>query len=117
MRGVWKDFFREEIFSGWKRKCVRCSRVCFHFEGARLYPPHLFSLCALYLRQCSVFTHTGRTAALLSEAHIITESVSTEMIHKVPIDFSTAGPDCWRGVHLHHQAVLGSRGGGFHPVY
>lgn len=76
---------------------MRCSRVCFHFEGARLYPPHLFFLCALYLRQCSVFTHTGRTAALLSEARVITESVSTEMIHKVPTDFSTAGPDCWRG--------------------
>lgn len=78
---------------------------------------HLIFLCSLYLRQCSVFTHTGRTAALFSEAHVITESLSTEVIHKVPTDFSTAGPNCWRGVHLHHQAVLGSRGGGFHPVY
>lgn len=94
---------------------MRCSRVSFHFDGSCLYPPHLFF--TLYLRQCSVFTHTGRTAALLSEACVITESVSTEMIHKVPIDFSTAGPDCWRGVHLHHQAVLGSRGGVFHLVY
>lgn len=96
---------------------MRCSRACFPFEGARLHPLHLFFLCALYLRQCSVFTHTGRTAAVLSEARVITESVSTEMIQEVPIDFSTAGPDCWRGVHLHHQAVPGSRGGGLHPVY
>lgn len=115
MRGVWTHFFKRSSLAG--KGCVRCPRVCFHFEGAWLYPPHLFFLCTLYLRQCSVFTHTGRTAALLSEAHVITESLSTEVIHKVPIDFSTAGPDCWRGVHLHHQAVLGSRGGGFHPVY
>lgn len=108
MKGVWTDFFKEEMFSGWK--CVRCSRICFHFEGARLYPPHLFFLCTLYLRQCSVFTHTGRTAALLSEAHVITESVSTGMIHKVPTDFSTAGPNCWRDVHLHHQGCAGLEG-------
>lgn len=28
MRRVWADFFKEEIFSGWRRRCVRCSRVC-----------------------------------------------------------------------------------------